>query len=458
MKRIFTLIYAFTICLISQKTSAQRDLTIHFLPKINQSNYTNPAFIPENNINIGLPIISSFSTEIGLSALKAKDLIGKGVTKDSIDLNYALNHVLQKQNYISADLSTDLLAVKFKVKGLYFGVNVTEHFSTRFSFPKDLIDLAYRGNGPFVDQNVPADVGVQFNATHYREYGLSGALKIKKFTVGARLKYLQGLANFNTSKSELSLYTSPEDYSMTFKSNYLINSSLPDTNNLDPVAYITNMQNKGMGIDLGGVFDLNDRFSFSASIVDLGFIKWNSNTTSYSSDTSFTFKGVTISNIMGNGEGVSFDKIIDTLKGTFTPVKGNGPYTTYLTTRTYLSGTFKLTQKDKFGLLFYSEYFKTIHPRFTLAYNRDFGRWFTGAITYTAFANSYANLGLGTAFKLGPLQFYVVQDNILGAFYPYSTNNLSMRMGLNLVFGYPKKKKDEKKDEKKEDTKEPEKK
>lgn len=426
-----------------QMAMGQRDLTIHFMNKINQSNYSNPSFIPENNFSIGLPVLSALSIDFSHSGFKYQDMIKKGIDDSlRIDMDYLIDNIVQESNYLSTELTTDLLAVKFKIKGLYLGLNVTERIAFRFAYPKDLIELAWRGNGSFIDRDETIDIGMNLDVNHYREYALSGALKIKKFTVGTRLKMLTGFANVTTEKSTVSIYTDPKEYNHTIYSDILINTALPrslsdSTVDFDPVAYALNFNNVGFGFDLGGTFDLNEKISFAASVVDFGFISWKSDVTNYTSN-----------NVTYNFNGVSFDQLtdsakrnefVDTLKNKFAIKETNSSYTTTLTPKVYLSGSFKLTEKDKFGVLFYSEYYHRLRPALTLAYNRDFGNWFTGGITYSMFNGDFFNIGLGTGFKLGPVQIYTVQDNILGAFLPKSTNNYNIRFGINLVFGKPKK-------------------
>ena len=51
------------------------------------------------------------------------------------------------------------------------------------------------------------------------------------------------------------------------------------------------------------------------------------------------------------------------------------------------------------------------------------------------YAKSYSNLGFGLSLRGGPLQFYVLTDNILAPFNLGGTRTASVSLGLNLVFG-----------------------
>jgi len=49
--------------------------------------------------------------------------------------------------------------------------------------------------------------------------------------------------------------------------------------------------------------------------------------------------------------------------------------------------------------------------------------------------NSYNNLGLGVALRLGCMQLYVVGDNLMAANDPAKAELVSARFGLNFLFG-----------------------
>ena len=51
------------------------------------------------------------------------------------------------------------------------------------------------------------------------------------------------------------------------------------------------------------------------------------------------------------------------------------------------------------------------------------------------FNKSYTNLGLGVALKGGPVQLYIVTDNVLGMIFPQNTKSIQFHFGINLLFG-----------------------
>jgi hypothetical protein len=62
-------------------------------------------------------------------------------------------------------------------------------------------------------------------------------------------------------------------------------------------------------------------------------------------------------------------------------------------------------------------------------------KWITLGASYTIINRSFNNLGIALNLNPGPVQFYVITDNILGTFRPQHTRHLQVRFGINLIFG-----------------------
>jgi hypothetical protein len=48
---------------------------------------------------------------------------------------------------------------------------------------------------------------------------------------------------------------------------------------------------------------------------------------------------------------------------------------------------------------------------------------------------SFYIVGLGISTSRGPLQFYMVSDNVCGFIWPLSARNINLRFGLNINLG-----------------------
>ena len=430
-------IILFIIVFAIGRINAQ-NFTLYNMKGVVQSFNVNPSAIPLSLFNLGIPVISSVNLNISNSGFAYSDVI---VKKADDSLHLDINNLiasLAKNNYLNTSLHVELFNLGFKVKKSYFSINATEKIDLSFAYPKDFIELLGKGNGGLIGKEASFNFGLNFS--HYREYAFGYAGEINDhLTIGGKLKYLYGMENVNTTKSDLSLYTSSDFSSMSAKADILINTSGANPNafkNFNPTNYLTKKDNKGFGADLGATFKLDDKLSFSASVLDLGYINWNEDTRNYKSrnpGSGFTFNGVNYSQFSDTGfaakmtDSVSRSFNIDTLKGS---------YKTWLPAQIYVGGRFQLSEKQNVGLLLYSQIFnKEVHPGFSLSYSAQLGDFLNASVSYSMVNRSYSNIGFGLALKPGPVQLYVVTDNILCAIVPQHTKNLNIRFGLNLVFG-----------------------
>lgn len=443
MKKLLVLIF---ICL-SVKTFAQKDLTLHFMPSVEQAGYTNPAFVTDSKFTIGIPFLTSNSLSFVNNGFTYNDVIKKRADDSLYIDTQGMLAQLKDKNYLSTELSLDIISSNFRIKSYYLGFNVTEKVSFRFGYSKEFMEFLLLGNGEFIGSNIDLE-GTSLDAIYYREYGISAARNYGKFFCGVQLKYLTGLFNVWTERNNISLYTDPEDYELTAQTDFRVNTSgVTQAEDASISDMLLNQDNKGLALDIGSTYKINDKWSASVSILDLGFILWKSNLESYfSKNASLSYSGIDMNNFASSDSGISFDAIIDTLDSQFQIEESEDPYTTYLTPKTYLSATYAIDDKSSAGALIYSEFFQGIKPAFTLSYNRRFGDIFNMGLSYSIMNSTYLNFGLGASLKLRSAELYFISDNATSLFFVESANAFNLRFGLNFLFGRPKKDKTPKTD------------
>lgn len=419
--------------LVSFRSMAQRDLTTHFLNTVVQSDYTNPAFIPQGTFSTGIPFFTSTQFSFINSGFVIEDIRADSI--GNMDFDYLLDKMSEK-NFTSIDLQMDLLTARFKIKNLFFGLNFTDKMSMRLGYAKDLMQFVVKGNSAFLGKTAKFE-GTAFDASYYHELGGSAAYKLGKFTLGIRLKYLRGVANINTEKSTFNFYTNPDNYNLSFSSDILVNASGLSSfdKNFSLGNFLTGKGNNGFASDLGATFKLNEKFTFSASMVDMGFINWNNTPKNYlANNTTYTYDGIKLNSFAKSGD-MNFDTAIDSMKSVFKTDETKNPYTTSLIAKSYISAIYTLTQKNQFGALIYTEYYKTMQPAVTLSYIGTYSKDFQLALTYSAMQGSYNNIGLGWAWNVGAIQLYSSYDNILALFMLEKAKLFNIRFGVNMVFG-----------------------
>ncbi|WP_320053923.1 DUF5723 family protein [uncultured Acetobacteroides sp.] len=449
-----------------------QDKTLYYMTRVPQSTFLNPSTNPEFSTYVGFPALSNIGISYNNSSFSLVDVLkkGSGLQKDSLvfDVN-GLSKNLGKMNFIRLDNNIDLLSFGFRVNSFYGHFNISSKTSVGYNYPKGLVDLK-NGNYDF-ETNRPRtidldDMGV--NGFSYVELGL-GLSKVvnEKLTVGARLKILNGLAAVKTSKFKANIVTSDDFSKSTINVDAEMFVSAPKlsfTRNaegkIDDVSFDdegTNGSkdykfgsNLGLGVDFGGTYKFDDKFTFYGSVNDFGFIRWSQNGYKLVSKGAYDFNGADITPDE-NGD-VDFDKameaIADTLKTKFKPTDENAKFTTMLKTKVYLGATYNALSWLNCGALlrggFYGSYFD---PALTLSANATPFRVLAFTLTYSIYNRSMNNFGAGLVVGGKPVQFYVVADNILSrmvnlksddgssVMVPGYTRSFNLQFGINLQFG-----------------------
>ena len=438
--------------------STAQDHTLYRMDKIPQSLEYNPALTPQANGYLNIPVLSSVKFNMHNTGFAYWDAIhfGSGTRSDSLilDLN-GLKETLADRNYLRSEFSTNILGFGFKVGYNYFTFNITTKFQARLGYPKDLIGIKDGNYDPVTKDTKDIEFsGAGLKITGYNELAVGYSRQIMPdLRVGGRLKGLSGIANIYTSKTNINLKTDNETYDMTATANIESNIAFPmdithddqgDIDNIEPASPDVKNDlllngNGGFAVDLGGIYEYNDSLSFSMSIIDLGFIKWKNNVHEISSEGTFEFEGIDTSPDE-KGDIVFYDsatELGDSIRDAFTLSDTSGQaYTSPLTTKIYLNANYQITEMISLSALNKNLlYDGAIHPQLTLGARADVTDYFSAKLTYSMMDRSYNNFGLGLSVSPGPVQLYIVSDNISAAFWPHNARSVSFRFGLNFLFG-----------------------
>ena len=429
---------------------AQTESTLYFMSSLPQVVEANPATMPRYKLSIGLPAISSMAGVYSNNGFSYNDLVSKtnGVTK--ADLSQWTQGLADK-NYVALSGQADLFRFGYRLKPkLYLMFSSTVKGYNSLMIPKGLASLVVDGTAPLV--NSYSNTSPQVEAISFIQTALGASYQLNtKLTIGGRLKYITGLNNVTTEKSSLIIQVG-DAYQITATGDARVRSSgiLTKTSGTNGQDYF---KNSGFGVDLGATYKFADKLTVGASITDLGFITWRNDTQLYTLDPTkakYTFAGFDINKLLDKNSGY-LDAQRDSIKTKFEMKKSpSGSYTTSLPTKFYLSGNYELTKNLSLGALFFGEQFgDRFSSGMTAAVNKNFGKLVSTSLTYTVSNRSYNNIGLGVSFNVSPVQLYFVGDNLLMApislaanqnlnSYLNNTQLLTLRAGLNIVFGWDK--------------------
>ncbi len=474
MKAIKNYIIAIIVLACANTIFAQQNQTLYFMHRIPQSNLLNPAIQNECKLylsGMALPIVGQVLPPIHFNynnnGFALNQFIRPGIGSHSDSLFFDIPFLLTKLktvNYLSLETDINWLSAGYRWKDWYFTFNLTEKLDVHASFPKDLVTLAWEGNGKSLLGKEAFLSYLGGGVNWYREYALGASKTIgNKLTVGGRGKLLFGKENLWFKSQQLTWKTDAEDYSYTFKANWEVHSSnhfyditklqmdyLNDSLMFEDTSYDANIKNvimenrnPGGAIDLGFKYVYNNKINIYGSLLDLGFIHYKNNTNGVKASGEFYFDGWDIQPYINKNDSVGqahTDQFKDSVIKIFEPTLNNNAYNYWLAPKMYLGGTYTLNEKINFGLLLRGDVFlKRLHGGITLSANANLKKWFMGTLSYTVENNSFKQVGAGILFKIPWFQFYVVTDNVCGIIWPQATRNLNFRLGINMLFGCDKK-------------------
>jgi len=446
MRKIFIII---VLSALGHTSRAQSNMTLYNMEPIPQRLSVNPALAPDCKWYLGMPALSSADFSFESNALDFISLNSALVPKagtDSFTLDLTqLSSVLDKETYISLGINQEWINFGFRIKKSMFTFGITEKVKTRIGIPNDLFKLAFEGNG---GSNLGYDFNFNFafDVLHTREYalGFNRSLLRGKLKVGGRLKYVQGFNVLETKKNDIIFRTDPNSFAYKVTADIEVNSSSPvfsdSAGSGNIVQIITTPGGVGYGVDLGVSFELTKRIVLTASLVDIGRINWTNNLRNVQSKNpgaSFEYKGIDIREYIGDSTsgGRGFEALADTLLDVFALDTSKNSFSTGLLGEFYIGGNFKLNDRHNAGILMNGSFYnKKFYPSVTLSWNSKFGRILALSASYTMMSGSFTNFGLGLGINLGPEQFYLVSDNLIGVALG-NVKTVSVRFGWNHTIG-----------------------
>ncbi len=370
---------------------------------------------------------------------------------------------LSDNNYLGVAADMEILGFGFRInKRSFLTVDYRLRANLDVKYSRDVLGLPIYGNMAYVDE--PANLDMNINLTAYQELGISFRHEFNdKVSFGIRPRLLFGIANLNTQSLSAQIYTDPTDYTITmdyyaamraaaivpFTMTFNQQDGFNFDYNTDVKTILKNAgKNLGFGLDLGITFKPTEAFSLSAGVLDLGFLSWKTSTvamTSYPDDAgnmynngSFTFSGLSASQIQAliNGENIS--ELLDTLAQYFPlEIAPTGKYTTTLAPRVVIQADYEFAKHHRLSaatqLRFSSHYFQ---PSLTIAYDGCFFNAFDLCVAYTMQRNLFDNLGVGVGFNLGFLNIYAGTQNIIAAFSVKNASQLTATAGIVFNWGH----------------------
>ncbi|MCW3806443.1 DUF5723 family protein [Plebeiibacterium marinum] len=441
--RIVTICIILSIALI--KTKAQQNNTLFLMHDLPQSNIVNPSIPIKCKLHIAMPFLGSTHINTYSTGFSFSDVVE---TYNGDSLRFNPDKAIHKFNNIevvATEAHISILSIGIMHKQNYFTFSINEKVNTYHSLSKNALIFANEGNSQFVGKYSSMD-GTRINAIHYREYALGWARKINDYlNIGIRAKLLFGKGNIYTKPILARLNTDPYTYNLNLEGVGDLYSSFPIdiiTNsegdieevdmqdNINWTKYALNTQNKGVGLDLGMTYQIDEKTTFSASLLDIGFIKWNSNTNHFHSGGRLDVSADTFNEGLDDSE-----EMADTLSAIFNPVINQEAYSTPLVPALYTGISRDLNSRTNIGAVFHTEMYQNRwHPSLTFSSNSTFGNILAISASYTIQNKQLNNIGMGLGAKLGFIYLHAISDNVPAFFDLGKARNINLRFGISYLF------------------------
>lgn len=459
-----TIYFLLSLLLLASATSvrAQAPMGLYYMETIPQSSFINPAMQPRANGFFALPSLSqNFKSDVAFKSF-FQDMGNEWVTPlsnryDFSKLKTATGKSVNFQEY--ADIS--LLGVGFRSGRDYFTFNVSVKNVVQSGIPYDILSIADKG---FPSGSVFDFATLQMKGYTYKEIALGYSREWNdKLTLGVKLKPLFGMMGATTDINSFKLKTSRQVWDVNVSGSVSASAPLEiveaanpndfpesvefrDLESDDLTDYLTSFKNMGVALDFGAVYELNERWSFSAALVNLGYIKWKNdlNTLSFSGD--YSFDGLDV-----DGADDDLDAGLDLLEEDFKTLIDykvtHDKFSTSLSPEFYAGALYEVTPSFTMGVLSRSIFQKNNYRQdFNISANVQPYSFVSVNLNYSLRPGGGNGLGTALSLLMGPLQLYMAADYLptqLATVYMDgdeftmfpNARNATVKVGLNLIFG-----------------------
>ena len=470
MKKIAIILTLCGVFGIGQNLLGQQANIMYFMKDNPLQHNLNPAFQPECNFYIGFPGFSSLNVSAGNNSLTFSDIYyGKVIDGRRQTVSFlhptmgqeGIDHflkTLRNNTRLYSNVGISILSFGFRADKSYFTFDVSNRLEAQMIVPKAIPAVFFRGVQDEDGETVFSLRNLSVSTTAYTQLALGYSLDLdEQWNVGTKFKFLLGHANLNSDFGDLSLKISKERWLLSGNSS--IRTSAPGlviperedgTLDLDSIfdfnkgdlRFSNLISGTGAGIDLGVTYNLLENLQFSASVVDLGFIRWSKNLHKIRKEGDFEFDGI-VYDI--NNDSINYwDEYRDMLESMYAVENNPAAYKTWLTTKIHAGVEYSiLNDKIGFGLL--SKTYVTNKKMFEeLIISSNFRPFYPLSVSlgYSLFDGRWSNLGCGLNVNAGPVNFFLSADNIPlkyakggGMLIPTNTKAMHVSMGMNFVFG-----------------------
>lgn len=439
----------------------------------------NPGVRTPYQWHAGLPLLSAISVQAGTSGITVNDLFAN----DGLDFtakvrDRAVNGLSQNDEF-GGSVQVELFYAGFRNGNRpsdYYSFGVYgEGFIAQY-WPKDLAILAFEGNAGNIGRRFSFNhIATQGELVNVFHFGINRTLN-NKWTVGARAKLYSSVFEFKSRGNDGYFVTTLGE------NNLLRNSIIADvtlrTSGVDGILDVLDDENSepadlarllarrsliggnlGFGVDIGVTHKLGNSSFVTASLLDVGFIHHTKDINNYTVQGAASNEGIgfILPDDLNDLTRDVWQELIDELEEQVPFETNNDSYVSLRPIKFYGSYRYNFgTPKDRnndcdcdisplqtdtafdYVNALGAQVFVVNRPRgpqtaVTAFYQRRLGKVLALKTTYTADKFTLSNIGLGMNLQAGPINFYILADNLLGYQNIPNSNYASLQFGFNVL-------------------------
>ncbi|WP_299900915.1 DUF5723 family protein [uncultured Aquimarina sp.] len=448
---------------------SQNKETLYDFTDLPQSLMLNPGAEVNFKYHAGVPFLSQIHLNVGFRGASIYDVFAD----DGRDINDKIENTintLTSNDYFTLTEQLELLSFGWRSKNnkdLYYSGGLYQELDLIVYFPKDFAVLAYQGNQDFI--NVPfrfSNIRATGELLTVYHFGYNKKVN-KKLTFGARAKLYSSIFNFRSTKNRGTFTTIETPQGNNIYQHVISNAdvsiqtagyaSLRDIeseDNADGASQVVNKfigraflgGNLGVGVDLGFSYKIEDQWTLTGSMTDLGMIFYTKDVETYRARGNFVFEGLETPITDDNGQDILNELEeaipIDTLSTSYAalrPLKLNSSIR-YSFNR-YDDGTCNCAiegegplYQDAFGLQVFTQ-FRPKRPQYaaSLFYYKRLSSFLRTKLTYTVDDYSFKNIGFLMSTHFNKINFYISANNLLEYSNLADARGASVQLGFNVI-------------------------
>lgn len=420
---------------LSTAAMAQSNITQFNFERVGNFHQYNPAAYQPYRAVVGLPGLSALNITFHNPSFDFNTVLSPEFTANQ-SIEYVLESV-KPGNRIFLEQSSDLMFIGFRTGKGYWSLGAQFRTFMNFEYPIEILRMVYYGpasdeiNGQF------SMSGNQTQVTSYLNYhlGYQHELLDGKLRVGGRFKWLNGIGHASAPASQVdaTLNSTEWNFRMNIRANVAAPLDIENPSNfvLDPMDLLFG-DNNGYAFDLGASYEVIDGLEISAAATDFGSITWRTNTRSYVSNGEYTWDGQDYT--YGGEAGFNADSIIGDIVEAleFQSIQGE-EFTTSLPSNITFNARYSITPKHGFAMTYQlNQWNSRQYNNFGVSYMGNWSKWFSFYASYALVEGDNTNLGVGFSANLGPIQLYMMTDDIL-LVTGENINMMNLRFGMNVA-------------------------